>query len=50
MLLNFSAKNVPFRIEFYSDSWEYAAATIYEGGASGKATKGAKVAYLQTTC
>jgi len=44
------SKNVPFRIEFYSDSWEYAAATIYEGGASGKATKGAKVAYLQTTC
>jgi len=44
------SKNVPFRIEFYSDSWEHASATIYEGGASGKATKGAKVAYFQTTC
>jgi len=44
------SKNVPFRIEFPSDSWEWAAGTAYEGGASGKATKGAKVAYLQTTC
>ena len=41
---------MPFRIEFYSDSWELADTTGYEGGASGKATKGAKVCYFQTSC
>ena len=44
MLILFLAKAVPFRLEFYTDGYEWA---LKEGIAAGK---GAKIYYFQTTC
>ena len=41
---HFLAKAVPFRLEFYSDGYEWAPS---EGAIS---NKGAKIYYFQTTC
>ena len=43
-IIHFLAKAVPFRLEFYSDGYEWAPT---EGIAAGK---GAKIYYFQTTC
>ena len=43
-MIHFLAKAVPFRLEFYSDGYEWAPT---EGIAAGK---GAKIYYFQTTC